>query len=480
MPGNDTVFPMPVKGKPYAHQRRAFDFVCRAYGLTSFEENSGGAALLMEMGCGKTYVSIGVMGILSRLSLIDRVLIVCPLSITGVWQEELARFADFPYSVTLLKGTMPKKRQQLAELSKSGLQIVVVNYETMWRLEPELLKYQAGLIIADEGHKLKDGTSRQSKAMHHLGDHADYRLLLTGTAITNRELDIYSEYRFAAPTIFGTSFFRFRGRYFDMGGYGGYVPKFRQSMLDEFLEKVHSIAFRVTKSECLDLPAVTEETRLIDLETKAAKLYERIEEESFAELRNSEVTVMNILTKILRLSQITGGHLTDDGKETHSVSTAKLDALSDIIDSMQAENRKLVVMARFVAELDDIEAMLQKKKIGCAVVRGGVKDRDEQVRRFQRDEDCRVFVGQIAAAGLGLTLTAASAMVFFSLDYNMANFDQAKARIHRVSQTENCHYIYLCCRDTIDVKVLRSLRGKIDLARSLIDDYRSGGNPFRA
>ena len=81
---------------------------------------------------------------------------------------------------------------------------------------------------------------------------------------------------------------------------------------------------------------------------------------------------------------------------------------------------------------------------------------------------------------MGLTLTAASTMVFYSLDYNMANFDQAKARIHRVSQKENCHYIYLCCRGTIDTKVLKALRGKIDLAKALVDDYRHGGNPFRA
>lgn len=471
--------PMPVKVKPYAHQQNAFDFVCGLFGLTTFEETSSGAALLMEMGSGKSLVGLAVAGILSRFGLIDRVLIVCPLSIMGVWEDELARYADYPYSVTLLKGTMAKKKEQLANLPRSELQVVVTNYETMWRIEPELQRFHAGLIIADEGHRLKDGTSRQSKAMHRLGDRADYRLLLTGTAISNKELDIYSEYRFAAPQVFGKSFYAFRGRYFYMGGYGGYVPLFKKEMTDDFLQRLHSIAFRVRKDECLDLPPITEEVRTVDLEPKAAKLYAQIEEESYAALRNSEVTVFNVLTQILRLSQITGGHLTDDDKNGHVVSTAKMDALSDIIDTMQEEGKKLVVMARFVAELDDIEALLQKKKIGYACVRGGVKDRAEEVRRFQEDDDCRVFVGQIQAAGMGLTLTAASTMVFFSLDYNMANFDQAKARIHRVSQTRNCHYIYLCCRSTIDNKVLKSLRNKIDLARTLVDDYRRGGNPFR-
>lgn len=475
---NNTI-PMPIKVQPFDHQQRAYDFVCNLFGLTTFEEKCSGAGLLMEMGCGKSLVGLAVMGTLSRLSLIDRALIVCPLSITGVWESELQKFADYPYSLTILKGTMQKKKEQLGSLPKSELQIVVCNYESMWRLEAELQRFHPGLIIADEGHRLKDGTSRQSKAMHRLGDKADYRLLLTGTAITNKELDIYSEYRFTAPLVFGRSFYAFRGRYFTMGGYGGYVPIFKKEMMEDFLKRMHSIAFRVRKEECLDLPAITEEVRIVDLEPKALRLYSEIEDESYAELKNSEVTALNILTRILRLSQITGGHLTDDEHTNHAVSTAKLEALSDIIDTMQEENRKLVVMARFTAELDDIETLLQKRKIGYSIVRGGIKDRDEQVRRFQEDEDCRVFIGQIQAAGMGLTLTAASTMVFFSLDYNMANFDQAKARIHRVSQTENCHYVYLCCRGTIDNKVLRALRDKVDLAKTLVDDYRRGENPFK-
>ena len=101
---------------------------------------------------------------------------------------------------------------------------------------------------------------------------------------------------------------------------------------------------------------------MVDLEPKAMKLYEQIEDESYADLKSAEVTVLNVLTKILRLSQITGGHLTDDDKSCHIVSTAKLDALSDIIDTMQNENRKLAVIARFTAELDDIETLLQKRK----------------------------------------------------------------------------------------------------------------------
>lgn len=289
--------------------------------------------------------------------------------------------------------------------------------------------------------------------MHALGDRARYKLLLTGTLITNKEIDVFSQYRFINSEIFGTSFYAFRNRYFDMLGYGNHTPVFRKHLMEDFLKKMHSVAYRVTKAECLDLPDITEEVRTVELEPKAMKLYTNLERESYTQMEGSEVSAVNVLTRLLRLSQITGGHLTDDEGDDNAVSTAKLDALSDILDTAMDEGRKLVVMARFIPELNDIQELLGKKGIGYALIRGGVKDRAEEIRRFQEDEDCRVFVGQIAAAGLGITLTAASTMVFYSLDYSMSNFEQAKARIHRVSQKENCLYIYLVAKNTVDRKV---------------------------
>ena len=193
----------------------------------------------------------------------------------------------------------------------------------------------------------------------------------------------------------------------------------------------------------------------------------------------SEVSAPNILTRLLRLSQIAGGFISDDDKTVTQVSSAKLDALSDILDSAQAAGQKLVIMARFIAEMDAIEAMLAKKQIRYSVIRGGVKDRDEQIRRFQEESKTTVFLGQIAAAGLGLTLTAASTMVFFSLDYSMANHTQAKARIHRAGQKNACLYIYLLVEGTVDHKVFKALQNKQDLARMLIDEYRMGINPYQ-
>lgn len=476
---NEVSMLMPIKANPYEHQIKAFGFVCGLFGIFNAPYYSRGAALLMEMGCGKTITSIAVAGALYQFGKINRILIVAPLSILGVWDEEFEKFADFPYTLTVLKGSSSKKKEQLEEVSDKGLQIVVVNYESAWRLERELLRFNADLIVADEGHKIKSAQTSVSKSMHVLGDKARYRMLLTGTLITNKEIDVFSQYRFINSDIFGTSFYAFRNRYFDMLGYGNHTPVFRKYLREDFLKKMHSVAYRVTKAEGLDLPEITEEVRTVELEPKAMKLYSNLEKESYTQMAGSEVSAVNVLTRLLRLSQITGGHLTDDEGDDNAVSTAKLDALSDIVDSAVAEGKKLIVMARFIPELNDIQELLEKKGVGYAVVRGGVKNRDEEIRRFQEDDDCRVFVGQIAAAGLGITLTAASTMVFYSLDYSMSNFEQAKARIHRVSQKENCLYIYLIAKNTVDRKVFRSLRNKVDLAKLLVDDYRKGRNLFK-
>jgi SNF2 family DNA or RNA helicase len=287
-------------------------------------------------------------------------------------------------------------------------------------------------------------------------------------------------YKFLNPSIFGNSFYVFRNRYFDMTGYGNHTPILKRSMEQDLMRRLHSIAYRATKAECLDLPETTDIIRYVELESAAAKVYGDLVKDSYAELGQGEVTVTNILTRLLRLSQLTGGFIGDDeGNAPMRISTAKQSALEDIIEEVLQEGKKLVVIARFISEIKAICKLLDSRNIGYSCIMGGVKDRDEQVKAFQNDPQTQVFVGQIATAGLGITLTAASTMVFYSMDYSMSNFEQAKARIHRVGQRENCTYIYLTVKGTVDEKVLKALRNKADLARALVDDYRSGINPFK-
>ena len=442
---------------------------------------SQGAALLMEMGTGKSLTAIAIIGALSQAGRIRRVLVVAPLSILGVWEEEFQKFAAYPYSLAILTGSSAKKLDTLRHMTGTALQVVVVNYESAWRMEKDLLAWQPDLIIADEGHKIKTHNISASKAMHRLGAAARYRLLLTGTLITNKAIDVFSPFKFLNPSIFGGSFYVFRNRYFDMVGYGNHTPVLKQSMEAELTEKIHSISYRATKAECLDLPETTDVIRQVELEPAALRIYKGLVKESYAELYGGEVTAPNILTRLLRLSQLTGGFIgNDETAAVKQVSCAKLSALEDILDGATMEEQKLVIIARFIPEIHTICKLLEKRNLRYSCITGEVKDRDEQVSQFQNDPAVSVFVGQIATAGLGITLTAASTMVFYSLDYSMSNFEQAKARIHRVGQHNPCTYLYLVARGTVDEKVLESLKSKADLARTLIDDYRNGKNPFSA
>ncbi len=479
---NSTLLTMPVTAPPFDHQQKAYEFALGRFGLLNSRVHSNGVGYFFEMGCGKTLTAIGTMGTLYKLNRICKVLIVCPLSVVGVWADELAKFADFPYSILILNAKLSTsaKIEALRNFKGTGLQITVINYDSVILMPETLRRWAADLIVADEAHKLKNGQAKVSKAMHTLAAEARYRLALTGTPIPNKEVDIFSIYKFLNQNVFGSSFYQFRGRFFFMTGYGQHEPRLLPSMRDEFARRMHSIAYRVTKDECLDLPAITDITQKVELEPKAKKLYKTFTEECAAELERGEITAANILTKILRLSQITGGFVaSDDSTLMQSVSTAKLNALSDIIDSSVESGKKLVVIARFTAEIIAIADLLQKKKVRYSLVNGAVKDRDAQISAFQNDPSVQVFVGQIATVALGVSLTASSTMVFYSLDYSMSNYDQCRARIHRTGQKYPCTYIHLVSPGTVDVRVLRALRNKTELSKSLVDDFRAGSNPFR-
>ena len=470
---SDEMISLPIRAAPYEHQRRA-----AAFALDRLSRG-GGAALLMEMGTGKTLTSIGIVGQLWKERRIARLLIVAPLSILGVWRDEFDKFAGYDYCLSVLEGTAARKADTIRHMAGKSLQVLVINYESAWRMEKELAEWRPDMIVCDEGHKIKTHNIAASKAMHRLAGKAKYRLLLTGTVITNKPIDVFSQYKFCDPAIYGNSFYQFRNRYFDMVGFGGYTPVMKRSMEGEFTERLHSIAFRATKAECLDLPEFTDIVQRIDLEPQAMRIYRQLVRDSYAELAEGSVTVTNVLSQLLRLSQLTGGYVgNDDAGGVTQVSTAKLDALADLVDGAVADGRKIVVIARFVPEIHAIGKMLEKKKIRYAQISGEIRDRDAQIAAFQNDPDVPVFIGQIATAGLGITLTAASLMVFYSLDYSMSNYEQTRARIHRVGQKNECTYIHLVARGTVDEKVLKALHDKANLAKSLVDDYRAGMNPF--
>ena len=312
--------------------------------------------------------------------------------------------------------------------------------------------------------------------MHQLGDKARYKLILSGTPVQNEAVDLWSQYRFLDPKVFGTNFYAFRNRYAIMGGFDrrqivGYKD------LDKLIQKEHSIAYRVTKEEALDLPEQMFLTQYITLEGKDRDLYNRIKRDSFAELENGGIiTAPTVLTKLLRLQQFTGGFIqADEGTKPEFVFKGKINALEDILDDyVISTGKKLVVFCRFRAEIDLISASLKKKKIRFASIYGDVKieDRGAIVDDFQRNPETKVFLAQIDTAGLGITLTAADTCVYYSENFNYAAYSQSLARIHRIGQKNRCAYIHLVVEHSIDETILKALAKKEDLAKTVVDDWR--------
>ena len=456
-----------VKAKLFAHQKDAYDFA-----LDAFEKGKA-VALLADMGTGKSMMTIAITGTLEADKGVKKMLVVCPKSIVGVWEDEFRKFADYRYALTVLDGTMEKKRSAFNYMQGAALQIIVVNYESCWRLESEITKWKPDLIVCDESSKIKTPSASQSKALHRLGRQSKYNIILTGTPITGSPLDIFSQYKFLDDSIFGTSFYLFRNRYAILGGYQNrMIIGYRH--LDELVEKVHSIAFRIKIEDAVDLPPFIDKTQIVPLEPPAQSIYRMIEKDCYAELAGGEVTARNVLTQLLRLAQCTGGFIRNDSMGTaEQVSSAKLEALEDIIETCLSEEKKVVVFARFVPEIEAIAAMLKKKKIGYAQIYGATTDRADQVKKFQEDAEVKVFIGQLQTTGMGLTLTAANVAVFYSLDFSYANYEQSRARIHRIGQKQKCLYIHLVGKGTVDEKILNALKHKGDIAKIMVDDWRS-------
>ena len=430
--------------------------------------------------------AIAVMGAGYRMGHIKRVLIVAPTSVVAVWPQELENYAAFPFTVRALLGTRDKRLKELNDLERfpyEHLKAAVINYEAVRGDEifEALQDYDADLIIADESQRIKTHDAAQSRAMHLLGDKARYKLILSGTPVQNEAVDIFSQYRFLDPSIFGDNFYAFRGRYCEMGGFNR-KQIVRYKDLDTLIKKEHSIAYRVTKDEALDLPEQTFENRVVPMNKKERSIYDKLRRDGYAELEGSgTITATTVLTKLLRLQQFTGGFLVEDAADRPKlVSRGKLDALEDILLDYVVEGRKkLVIFARFLPEIHEIEALC-KKVLGKADMRavaiyGDIKkeERGAIVQQFQKDPATTVFIGQIDTAGTGITLTAADTCVYYSVNFNYATYSQSLSRIHRIGQKNRCTYIHLVAEKTIDETILQALAKKEDLAKTVVDNWRA-------
>ncbi len=436
------------------------------------------------MGCGKTLTAIAIAGAAYQKGFIQRVLIIAPTSVVAVWPSELSSCAAFKYVVKTLLGDKAHRLRALNDLQHypfKALKVAVINYESTWRegIFEALQNYDADMIICDESQRIKTHNASQSKAIHQLGDSARYKLILSGTPVQNDAIDIYSQYRFLDASVFGSNYYAFRSRYAIMGGYlNKKIIGYKD--LDGLIQKEHSIAYRITKEEAIDLPEQTFITRTIEMDKKEKELYDRIRRDSYAELESGgKITATTVLTKLLRLQQLTGGFLVeDDAERPKQVSRSKLDALADIIQDYVVEGKKkLVVFARFIAEVKAIIDLAEKELpagMQAVAIYGAIKkeDRGAIVAQFQEDPGTVLFIGQIDTAGTGITLTAADTCVYYSKNFNYATYSQSLSRIHRIGQRNTCTYIDLVVAKTVDEQISKALNKKEDMAKTVVDSWR--------
>jgi SNF2 family DNA or RNA helicase len=472
---------VPMKTAPYKHQEKAL----------AFSKVLDSSALLLEQGCGKTWVAIALAGYRRYTGQIKRLLIIAPATVLPVWERQFHEHANFNFAITILNtdSTAEKakivKSMQKDNLSKC-LDIIIVNYESAWRepLRSQLLKWIDGhMVVLDESQKIKHHTSKQSKFAHALGKVAKYRNILTGTPVTLNPTDVFSQYKFLDTDVFGTSWTQFRDTYCIMGGFGNHqVVGYKN--LSELASRAHSIAFRCTKAECLDLPEVIHQTQYAYL-SDSQSVYREMEKNFMVWIKDQEsqgvdikIKAPQVVSQILRLQQISGGFLpvhNAEGKVINYVQVGheKLDLLMDVVNEIP--DQKIVVFCRFTHEVHAIAQALKESGRKTLVLNGEVPINQRGVicDSFQTDPSVKAIVVQIQTGGSGIDLFAASTMIFYSMDYNYGNYAQAHDRILRIGQkASHVTYIHLVAHGTIDEQILKAVTTKEDVARLVVDELK--------
>ena len=457
------------KTPPLLHQKITFNFA-RALDQS---------ALLLEMGTGKTKILIDLCTWRHRQKQVRRVLVVAPNSVVPQWltPDITQHLHDDFNKVTILEGGTKERIKIIEEvLEEDAPGFVVVNYEALQGLRDYLLAVQKGgkklfdMICLDESSKIKHATSARSKVSWKIGKTCRYRVIMTGLPISQNACDIFSQYRFLDDRIFGAYSTAFRGTYCLLGGFEKReIIGYRN--IGALFSKIFSIGIRFEKKSCLDLPDKIYTKRYARLDDAASRKYADMEKKCVVELDGKTITAAFALSRITKLAQLANGfcYETDESGERVSVhefkKNAKIKVLEEILDEVLPA--KLIVWAHFTHEISMITAMLKARGVKFAAIHGAVPqaERGDQVRSFQEDPNCQVFIGQVAAAGLGITLTAASHVVFFSNDFSLENRIQAEDRAHRVGQTRAVTYVDLIAtlangRQTVDHDVLEVLKTK--------------------
>jgi len=465
------------KTKPYAHQ------------LTALEKswNRENYAYFMEMGTGKTKVLIDNLAMLYDKGKVNGALIIAPKGVVGTWynQEIPTHLPTHIENVTTLwqANITKKQKESLDELLKVGeeLHILIMNVEAFSTTKgvefaTKFLNSHRPLIAIDESTTIKNPKAKRTKNIIDLSHLATYRRVMTGSPVTKNPLDLFTQCYFLDPYLLGhESYYSFRMRYAIMktanisGRQIQLVSGFKN--LGELSEKLKPFSYRVLKEDCLDLPDKIYMKRNITLTPDQLKLYDQMRKEALATLNGKTTSTVNALTQLMRLQQITCGHFTADDGSTQSIKNNRIGELMDVLEETEG---KAIIWAHYQYDITTIiKEVVKVHGPGSIVDYYGLTPQDERqsnIKKFQSDPKCRFIVGTPATGGYGITLTAANTVIYYSNGYDLEKRLQSEDRAHRIGQSKSVTYVDLMCDSTVDEKIVKSLRKKINIASEVLGE----------
>ena len=465
------------KTKPYAHQMTALE---KSWNKESY-------AYFMEMGTGKTKVLIDNMAMLYDKGKIDGALIIAPKGVIGTWynQEIPTHLPDHIENVSVLWQANITKGQQekLNELLKSSdkLHILIMNVEALSTSKgtdfaESFLRTHNTIMAIDESTTIKNSSAKRTKNILKLGPQSKYRRIMTGSPITKNPLDLYSQCEFLSSWLLDfASFYAFRNRYAEMKtihaqGRSIQVVNFFKN-ISELSEKLKGFSYRVLKEDCLDLPDKIYVKRNVALTEEQSKLYKQMKTMALAILNGKQTTTVTVLTQLMRLHQITCGHFTADDGSTQNIKSNRINELMNVLEEVEG---KAIIWANYQKDMFEIKKAIEKEYgEGSVVDYYGLtpqEDRQPNIKRFQEDPECRFFVGTPQTGGYGITLTQANTVVYYSNGYDLEKRLQSEDRAHRIGQKKSVTYVDLMADDTVDEKIVKALRKKINIASEVLGE----------
>ena len=299
---------------------------------------------------------------------------------------------------------------------------------------------------------------------------------MTGSPVTKNPLDLFTQCEFLDTWLLNfTSYYAFRNRYAEMktlhmhGRQIQVVNGFKN--LAELSDKLKPFSYRVLKEDCLDLPDKIYMKRQIKLTKEQQKVYDQMKKEALAFFNGKRVTTVSALTQLMRLHQITCGHFTSDDGSTQVIKNNRINELMDVLDEIEG---KAIIWAHYQHDIASIIKEVEKVHgPGSIVDYYGLtpqEQRQPNIKKFQSDPECRFMVGTPSTGGYGITLTAANIVIYYSNGYDLEKRLQSEDRAHRIGQKKSVTYVDLICEETVDEKIVKALRKKINIASEVLGE----------